>query len=138
MAMSEKIRTFVSDFKTNLKQTIMQREYKNKFKEHLGVTTDGKPLKFKLFDGDVVEGANNADAFDGFGKDIVAVVLYTKVQHDKGYDSNLFPYDNGLVGWQCMNGFKSIEEAKKDLADRKKLTPKYGVEAYADVFMVTR
>ena len=118
MAMSEKIRTFVSDFKTNLKQTIMQREYKNKFKEHLGVTTDGKPLKFKLFEGDVVEGANNADAFDGFGKDIVAVVLYTKVQHDKGYDSNLFPYDNGLVGWQCMNGFKSIEEAKKDLADR--------------------
>lgn len=69
--MSEKIRTFVSDFKTNLKQTIMQREYKNKFKEHLGVTTDGKPLKFKLFEGDVVEGANNADAFDGFGKDIV-------------------------------------------------------------------
>ena len=37
-----------------------------------------------------------------------------------------------------MNGFKTIEEAKKDLADRKKLTPKYGVEAYADVFMVTR
>lgn len=85
----------------------MQREYEKKFKDHLGVTTDGKPLK-------------------------------SKVQHDKGYDSNLFPYDNGLVGWQCMNGFKSIEEAKKDLADRKKLTPKYGVEAYADVFMVTR
>ena len=116
----------------------MQSEYKNKFKEHLGVTTNGKPLKFKMFEGDVVQGVNDGDAFNGFGKDIVAVVLYTKVQHDKGYDSSLLRYDNGLVGWQGRNGFKTIEEAKKDLADRKKLTPKYGVEAYADVFMVTR
>ena len=39
----------------------MQSEYKNKFKEHLGVTTDGKPLKIKLFEGDVVQGVNDAD-----------------------------------------------------------------------------
>lgn len=116
----------------------MQKEYKNKLKNHVAITTDGRKLKYKIFDTDVIQGVNDADAFDGFGKDIVAVVLYTKITHDKGYDSNLFPYDNGLVGWQCENGFKSIEEAKKDFEDRKKLSPKYGVEGYADVFMVTR
>ena len=114
----------------------MQNEYK--FIEHLGMTTTGEPLRFKLFEGDIVLGVNDADVFDGFGDDIVAVVLYTKVQHDKGYDSNLSPYDNGLVGYQCMNAFKTIEEAEKDYKDRKRLTPKYGVEAYADVFMFTR
>jgi hypothetical protein len=50
----------------------------------------------------------------------------------------LVHYDNGNIGYQCMNFFNDREEAMQDFKDRQKLTPKSFTKtiAYADVFFV--
>lgn len=72
----------------------------------------------------------------------VAAILYTKVVEDKGWKieprfgtDQIVSYDNGLVGYQCINYYRSLEEAKKQFKWYGQLSPKVGVVAYVDAWL---
>lgn len=73
------------------------------------------------------------------GKPFGGIVFYTTVMEDKGYDENLFYYNNGLVGFQNMDTFP-IKEAMEKLEFYKQLTdvnPQPYFKEYCDAFMIT-
>ena len=109
-------------------------------------TTDGKNITFS-YDGkyylyNLINSNGIQEVFKGWEK-FSACVIYTRVIHDVidviemnyGVPMNVCE-DNGLVGYQNFNFFKTIDEAKEDFKLRCKLSPKVGVIGYADVFMV--
>ena len=82
------------------------------------------------------------ELFEGF-EHCSFVVLYTYIHHDKGWtcnDNDLYiqHYDNGLVGYQGGNFYKTEKEAKASYEICKKYTPKVGTIAYCDVFLVNK
>ena len=79
-----------------------------------------------------------------FGDDCAyaAAVLYTKVVEDKGWKietrfgtDQIVNYNNGLVGYQCIDYYYSLEEAKKHFEGCSRLSPKVGVVAYVDTWL---
>lgn len=104
-------------------------------------TTDGKRTSFS-YDGEyyLPDSKNLQEVFNGFDK-CSACVAYTTINGEYeeemhyGYPSVDRKY-KGLVGYQNFNFFKTIEEAKEDYANRKRLSTKVGIDGYADVFMV--
>lgn len=80
--------------------------------------------------------------FVGEWSKFAAAIFYTKLVHDIGYRDGmrwgtpcLIPYDNGIVGYQCGQYYKTIEEAKKDFEGYSQLSPKVGCIAYVDVWL---
>ena len=67
-------------------------------------TTQGKPITFNVDEHYCLENDNPEKIFN----EVFAAMFptmpfalgYTKVLHDKGYDKDLNPSDNGLVGYQ--------------------------------------
>lgn len=106
-------------------------------------TTEGRRISFDVDNNYYTPLCDKSLVFDGLFKDYKFCVCYTKVCNDSGYREEtrfgipqLVHYDNGLVGYQCFNYFNDRKEAENDFDGRKKLTPKLGVYAYADVFLV--
>lgn len=73
--------------------------------------------------------------FEGDKSKFAAAILYTKVVRDKGHTDDLKKYDNGLVGYQCIDYFDSLKEAKEKLPTYEALTPKVGVVDYIDIWL---
>lgn len=72
-------------------------------------------------------------------KGMRAAVVYTEVKRDTGTRiidpsgiPNLEEYDNGLVGYQHIDYFKTSAEAEKQLWLKKRVSNKF----YVDMFMV--
>lgn len=106
-------------------------------------TTEGRRISFDVDNHYYTPLCDKSLVFDGLFKDHKFCVCYTKVCYDSGYREEtrfgtpqLVHYDNGLVAYQNMNFFNDKKEAEEDFNNRKKLTPKLGVYAYADVFLV--
>jgi hypothetical protein len=106
-------------------------------------TTEGRRISFDVDNHYYTPLCDKSLVFDGFFKDHKFCVCYTKICNDSGYREEtrfgtptLVHYDNGLVAYQNMNFFNDKKEAEEDFKNRKKLTPKLGVYAYADVFLV--
>lgn len=108
------------------------------------ITTQGKHITFEVDNNYYVIGNNDKSAvFNGGFKNSKFCVCYTKVCYDSGFreetrwgSPTLVGYDNGNVGYQCMNFFNDKKEAIKDYNGRLKLSPKMGIVAYCDVFLV--
>lgn len=100
-------------------------------------TTEGKRVSFK-YDGTYYLPTSDFSDF----KDITTspfLVAYTTVKGDRGtriVGNYIEEYDNGLVGYQNFQCFDTLDEANKDFELKKKLTPKLGVYAYCDVFII--
>lgn len=106
-------------------------------------TTEGRHICFKVDNRYYTPTCSKSLVFDGSFKGHKFCVCYTKVCNDSGYREETYfgtprlkHYDNGLVGYQNMNFFNDKKEAEEDFKARNKLTPKLGVCAYADVFLV--
>lgn len=108
----------------------------------IGKDYKGKSYKFKT-DGEYFSPLcrNTSGIFEGF-ESSAAAILYTKVVEDRGcHIVNSFGtdvienYDNGLVGYQCISYYKSLDEAKRDFEGYSKLSPKVGVVAYVDAWL---
>ena len=97
-------------------------------------TTEGKQVSFK-YDGTYYLPTSD---FKGITTSPF-LVAYTTVKGDRGtriVGNYIEEYDNGLVGYQNFQGFDTLDEAYKDFELKKKLTPKLGVYAYCDVFII--
>ena len=109
-------------------------------------TTQGRRITFETADKQYYTPEKDKSiVFDGWFKDHKYCVCYTKVCSDSGWRDEMrwgVPtpvfYDNGNIGYQCMNFFNDREEAIQDFKGRQKLTPKEYTKAiaYADVFFV--
>ena len=71
-----------------------------------------------------------------------AAILYTKVVEDEGWKiethfgiDKIVNYNNGLVGYQCINYYNSLEDAKKHFEEYSQLSPKVGVVSYVDAWL---
>lgn len=80
--------------------------------------------------------------FEGENPNYVAAILYTKLQHDRGYreenrwgSPSIEKYDNGVVGYQCINYYTSLAQAKKEFKAYSQLSPKVGTIAYVDIWL---
>lgn len=80
--------------------------------------------------------------FEGKDSNYAAAILYTKLKHDAGYrEENRFGtpsierYDNGIVGYQCINYYTSLAQAKKEFEGYSQLSPKVGTIAYVDTWL---
>ena len=85
---------------------------------------------------------NTKNIFEGDKSKFAAAILYTKLVKDAGYrEVNRWGspciewYDNGIVGYQCINYYKTIEEAKKEYEGYRQLSPKVGTIAYVDIWL---
>ena len=101
----------------------------------------GKMHTFKT-DGEYFKPYCDANPIFGDNRTYAAAVLYTKVVNDKGWKietrfgtDQIVNYDNGLVGYQCINYYHSLEEAKKHFEGYSQLSPKVGVVAYVDAWL---
>ena len=71
-----------------------------------------------------------------------AAILYTNVVEDEGRKiethfgiDKIVNYNNGLVGYQCINYYNSLEDAKKHFEEYSQLSPKVGVVSYVDAWL---
>lgn len=83
--------------------------------------------------------------FEGKDLNYAAAILYTKLKHDAGYrednrwDSpSIERYDNGIVGYQCINYYTSLAQAKKEFECYSQLSPKAGTIAYVDTWLAVK
>lgn len=94
-----------------------------------GYDYKGKMHTFKT-DGEYFKPYCNANSIFDDNSIYVAAILYTKVVEDKGWKieprfgtDQIVSYDNGLVGYQCINYYRSLEEAKKQFKWYGQLSP---------------
>lgn len=86
------------------------------------VCLDGKTRTFTVDDNyATIDNRKSVMDFMSNNNDVIAVVAYTEIKGD--------------VGYQNFNGFKTAGEAIADYKDRKKLVPKVGTTAYCDVML---
>jgi hypothetical protein len=109
----------------------------------VGYDFNGKKHEFKTDGVYFCPNSDTNEIFDGgYSSKFNAAILYTKIVEDKGYKvTNRYGipytenYNNGLVGYQCLNYYDTIEEAQRELVSYKELSPKVGVVAYVDVWL---
>ena len=108
----------------------------------IGFDYKGKKFSFKT-DGEYFKPNSSKEGiFDGEWSQFAAAVFYTKLVHDYGYREGmsygtpcLIEYDNGIVGYQCGQYYKTLEEAKEHFEGYSRLSPKVGVIAYVDAWL---
>lgn len=101
-------------------------------------STEGKRVSFSYTGKYYLPDTDKKEFFKGIINEPY-IVAYTTIRYDKGTYINstrLTEYDNGFVGHQSFQGFNTLEDAREDYELRKRLTRKYGVHAYCDVFLI--
>ena len=80
--------------------------------------------------------------FEGNDSKYAAAILYTKLKQDIGchivnrWGSDCIEnYDNGVVGYQCINYYTTLKEAKEEFEGYSRLSPKVGTIAYVDIWL---
>lgn len=112
--------------------------------------TNGKKYTFKVDKTYYTPEKGNKEHIIGvakgfYGNERHYAVLYTEIKEDKGWRVEthwghgcIVDYDNGLVGYQQMDFYKTYEEAQEAFENRKKVVGKLCDDgtAFADVFLV--
>lgn len=106
-------------------------------------TTEGKRITFTCNDGwylvPQVTAEEKRELFSLSCKGDSYCIAYTTISHDKGINGlTLEHFDNGLVGWQNYDFFKTEEEAKREFELKSRLSSKVGVVGYCDVFLISK